>query len=182
MKRAWKWFSSALTIVSIITICLYVAPIPFFDYNNTTLVLESRQAQIAVAKALSVAVRGPTVELNTFKISRFLFKDGTSVDWLRYSSGALMYEPNSLKSITLGFFSRQFPVNIAKNIADSLEHNGFRVQIVTRPDSSFPEGHVVLVLSNAFQDKSGAGFGVIIRKHALRLGGPTPTRFMGWPS
>ena len=185
MKRAWRIFSSVFTIaglvVPLVIVLLRVVPLPLFEQNSATLMARDVKTQVAVARALSVVIGEPTAEFNTDAVHRFLFRDGTSVDYLvRVPEFKPMYPVTSLKSVVLSFFSGESPTRIAKDMRDSLRRDGYRVQIVTQPDPAFPDGSIVLVLSDVFQDESGAGFGIIVRKNALRVGGPQPTRFSGW--
>lgn len=185
MKKVWRIFSSVFTIVGLVVLVLYSVPLPFFEQNSSTLMVKDRKAQIAVAKALSFAIGEPIAVLNTAQVKRFLFKDGTSVDYLVVDSSQFqpMYYLTSLKSVVLPFFSGSTsPTEIARGIQGSLTADGYKVQIETRPDPAFPGGATVLILSDAFRDESGAGFGVIVRKHAFRVGGPRPNRFRRWSS
>jgi hypothetical protein len=179
----WLLFSQAFTVLGLIALFLYVMPLPFFDHNSATLMCAAPEKRIATARALSAALGHPAAELNTNDAQRFLFRDGTSVDSLVHPpSFALMYRMTALKSVVLGLFSATSPVEVARDVRGSLERDGFKVQLVTQPDSAFPDGATVLVLSDAFQSADDSGFGLIVRKHALRVGGQRATLFRGWPS
>src|SRR5688572_9304219 len=82
MNEMWLVFTQAFTLVSVIVMLLYLLPLPVFDRSNATLMCASLEMQIATARALSAAVGEPSVELNTNDVSRFLYRDGTSVDSL----------------------------------------------------------------------------------------------------
>jgi hypothetical protein len=178
----WLLFSQAFTVATLIALFLYVfLPLPLFDRNGTTVMCATQDKQLATARALAAAIGNPRVELNTSHLRRFLFGDGTSVDSLvdvpRFPA---LYNITSLKSIVLGLFSRTSPLAVANQIVASLKESGFTTQVIEHPDPAFPSGAIVLVLSEAFQKTPDVGFAVIIRKHALRVGGQRPKRFAGW--
>src|SRR3989344_3220191 len=151
MKHIWSRFSGAFTVVGLVTLALYFAPIPFFDHNSTTLVMPNQHAHACLARALAETIGEPTATLNTSHIRRYLFGDGTSVDFLPTPpTFKPMYQITSLKTITLGFFSGKSPIVVAEKMATLLHLSGFKIQIVTRPDPAFPKGSIVLLLSTAF--------------------------------
>ncbi|MBI1838908.1 MAG: hypothetical protein HYR95_01225 [Candidatus Colwellbacteria bacterium] len=174
-------FSQAFTVIGLVVLALHFLPIPLFDENSVTVIAPSIRAQVATAKAFSIAIGKPAVQLNTKDVSRYIFKDGTSVDFIICSpQPTFIYNVVALKQVTLGLFSRKSPTDVAEEIENSLKNDGYAVQIVTRPDSDIPDGDVVLVLSNAFRYDDGSGYGIIIRKHTLRIGGPNPIPFTSW--
>ena len=179
----WLIFAQVFTVVMVVPVVMYMAPMPFFDHNSVTLMLRDRTTQVATAKALATAIGTPTATLDTSNVQRFLFQDGTSVDSLVHAPPPYnqpMYSVTSLKSVILSFWSTKSPVDVAEKIAASLRADGYKTQTIVQPDSSFPTGSIVLVLSDAFQDNNGNGFGIIVRKHALRVGGESPKRFSDW--
>ena len=181
MVHMWLLFSQLFTVVVLITVLLYLMPLPFFDRSSATLMCASREKRIATARAISLALGKPTVELNTLAVERFLYKDGTSVDSLVAPPNfEPLYAVTALKSVVLGFFSRREPAHLAGRIVTSLKRDGYRTQLVSCPDAAFPDGATVLLLSDAFQNADHSGFGLIIRKHAFRIGGQRPARFKGW--
>lgn len=183
VKKVWIYFSSVLTVFGLIYLGLHIFSIPLFEENSTTLVLPTREAQIATAKALSAALGLPVRELNTPDVKRFLFSDGTSVDFVeRFNSSELMYRLTSLKQIILPLFSSVSPIDFSYEMAESLRRAGFKVQVIDHPDSAFEREKIIIVLSEAFKTDDDSGFGVLIRYPALFVGGPRPTPFTGWPN
>ncbi len=175
--KFWRPFSTVVTIVALIGVVMKLSPIPFFDSNATTLVLPTRLSQEETAKALATVIN-PAAVLNTPQVHRFMFDDVTSVDWLpKVPDFHPMYDIVALKTITLGFFSTSTPMEEARKIESFLKPN-YSVQVIEQPDPAFPSGSVVIVLSTAFECgpslDSAYGFGILIRKHALRIGGPRP--------
>lgn len=182
-----------------ITFILRELPIPFFEENSTTLIMPTRDSQWAVAKALTEVIGKPTAILDTDNVERFLFKDGTSVDYViepiddpNNPRDDLMYNILALKTIVLDFFDFfTTPFEKAAKIANALGDRGYITQIIYQPDKAFPTGSVVLILSNAFimdcpnmmkeieTSKNCYGAAILIRKHAFRVGGQKPK--MGSP-
>ena len=170
------------TILALILALKKWSPIPIFESNSVTLIYHSKAEQVATAKVLSTAIGFPLAELNTDNVDRFLFPDGTSVDYVKIKGRAeLLYEICALKTIVLGFFSRRSPVYVAEKIAASLINDGYKAYIIRQPDPAFPYGDIVIVLSDAFVLDQSVGNGIIVRKHAFRMGGPRPTPFKDFP-
>lgn len=181
--RLWRWFASVFTVLALAVLALDFIGVPIIDRNSATVMTASLRAQVATGKALAIAIGEPAAELNTADVRRFLFKDGTSVDVLPHQTTfPTMCELRGLKSIVLNLFSLQSPAKIAKKISDSLESDNFRTQVITQPDSAFPSGSVVLLLSDAFRHDDGTCFAVIVRKHTFRVGGQAATWFTKWPA
>jgi len=177
----WLLFSQVFTIIGLGGLLLYALPVPFFDRGNATVMSASREKQIATARALENAIGIPMVELNTEDVRRFIYRDGTNVDALvRSPTFELMYHVTALKSVVLSIFSRRLPLDVATDIENSLKRDGHKAQVVLQPDTAFPNGATILVLSDAFQSETNSGFGLIVRKHAFRVGGQRPSRFRGW--
>ncbi len=180
MKNFWIRVGVAVVIV---TVTLAMSQLPFREPNSVTLVLPSKGKQVATAKALAAVMGEPDMTLNTQKLDRFIFSDGTSVDLVKFlSEQELIYDVVALKTITLGFLSFKSPIEEAKKLADRLKREGYPAQVITRPDSAFPDGSIVLVLSDAFRANYNCqyGFAVLIRKNAFRVGGQRPQRFKGF--
>ncbi|MBI3638271.1 hypothetical protein HY227_00825 [Candidatus Wolfebacteria bacterium] len=187
LKALWKIlriFCYLFTVCGVLTlVAVKGCQIPLTESNGTTLVLADEKAQVATAKAISSAIGGPIYELDTQDVKRFLLNDGASVDWIAKPFFTPLYSVTSLKQVNLGIFSRMSPGETADNIRRSLVGDGYEVQLITRPDPAFPDGAVILILSTAFKNKEGSGFGIIVRKNALRVGGPRPTFWnTSWPS
>jgi len=168
--------------VGLTSLALALLFLPVLEHNSTTLMLPSEAARIATAEALSTVIGEPLYELNTNHVLRFLFNDGTSVDTLVQTPP---FQPLcrvvALKQVVLGFSSLRSPAKLAGAVEKSLVSRGFKTQIVLQPDPAFPQGNIVLVLSDAFIMDQGDGcFAFIIRKNALRVGGPLPTVFRGF--
>ena len=87
-----------------------------------------------------------------------------------------MYEIVALKTVVLRLFSSETPPEEAQKMQYELTAQGHSCQVIEQPDPAFPPGDIVIVLSDAYQTGSH-GFGVLIRKHALRMGGPRPVPF-----
>lgn len=181
MHDYWLLFAQVFTVVAVAVSLLYLTPLPFFDRNSATVICSSHEAHSATARALSIAIGKPRVELNTHQLLRLLYKDGTSVDSLiQAPTFSPMYKIVALKSIVLSLFSGTPPRKVADAIADSLRDEGYDVQLISQPDVAFPDGATVIVLSEAFRTAEHAGFGIIVRRHAFRIGGQRPARFKGW--
>ncbi|MFA5954347.1 MAG: hypothetical protein WC817_02310 [Patescibacteria group bacterium] len=178
--KVLHFFTTAFTLVALLTLAVRDLPIPFFDPNGTTLICDSQESQAAVTEAIATATGRPVGTLNTVRVLRFLFKEGTSVDALDGRPEFEWYKVIALKSIVLGLFSQEEPTDIAQAIVDSLRANDFRAEIITQPDSEIPDGSTVLVLSDAFRT-GDTGFGIIVRRNGLRIGGPVPKPLKYWP-
>ncbi len=175
-----------LLVILALVILVKIVPIPFVDRSATTLVMPTLRSQVALAKSLAKVIGKPTATLDTKHVQRFLYRDGTSVDWLAEPSEFTpMYNVVALKTIVIGFFRSFFvsPLEEATKIRMRLEWEGHRVQIVDRPDHAFPPGSIVLVLSEVFVDhlskenlniSSRYGAAILIRRHAFRVGGKRP--------
>ena len=155
----------------------------FMEENSVTFMLPTREDQIIVARSFAAAIGNPRYTFDT-QIKRFIFDDGTSVDWLSRSDPMPIYEIKVLKQIILFLFTFEHPIDRAKKIAEALkkENPDTRVQIITRPDVTCPEGSIILVLSDAYRFSETTGFAVLIRKNAWKTGCPRPTLFTSWPS
>lgn len=156
-----------------------MSPLPVIEHNSATVLNPSLGSQIATAKALATALGEPYAELHTDAVNRYLFKDGTSVDHVITDVPNLMYEIAALKSVVLGHFARRTPIDVAGRISEVLEEEGYPAQVIMQPDPAFPPGELILILSDAFRTTPNAGFGILIRRTALRIDGPIPDRFDG---
>ncbi len=171
----WIRFCELFTLVGLIWLATRSLPLPFFDRSGATLIGVSRASQIATARALAVAIGSPLAQLDTPDVRRFLFRDGTSVDHLVHAPHfVLSYRIVALKSIVIGFFSGQRPLHVANRICEALRNEGHDCEIIDHPDTSFAAGRAVILVSSAFCGDDGAGFGLIVRKHGLKMGGPRP--------
>jgi len=185
MLTAWLWFSSLCTVLFLLFIAIRggaaIAKIPIIDPNGVSVFGKTKKVQIAIARAMAKVIGDPAAILNTNFLDRYLFPDGTGVDYLKeITPSSQMYTPCAVKSVVLGLFSRKSPLVLAGEMKISLAADGFRTQIIWGADPAFPQGDIVLVLSEAFLLEPDHGFGVIIRKHALRIGGKQrPKRFTG---
>ncbi|GEM_PF-5800436 len=182
---AWGIFLTIVTILTFVIVLLKVLPVPFFDSNGSTLMMPTSESQRTMAMALAEVVGNPTATLDTEYAHRFLFRDGTVVDWLsRKPPFEPMYNVVALKTVVIGFFRCFFttPMKQASKLGEWLVSRGHRVQIVGQPDPAFPSGSVVLILSDAFEYKcqeedhahSGYGAAILIRRHAFLVGGQRP--------
>lgn len=109
--------------------------------------MPTRDGQEAVARALAEVVGKPFATLDTENVHRFLFGDGTSVDWLpKTPVFKPMYNLVALKTIVCYFCS---PAKQAAKFERTLVSRGHRVQIVKQPDPASPIGSVVLILSES---------------------------------
>jgi hypothetical protein len=173
----WLWIETVALVILVVREVLRRIPVPVFDHNSATLMCSSKNTQGLIARALSLAIGKPSVRLDTTQVDRYMFRDGTSIDYLRYDP-KLMYRVVALKSIVLPIWSRHNPEDIANKIASCLSsRGGYQCQVVLTPDSAFPPGDTVLLLSGAFAKPGSAGFGLIIRKHAFRIRGAKPVPF-----
>jgi hypothetical protein len=183
LQKVWRIFSTTVTISGLIVFVLWALPVPFFEHASATLMLPSTKAQVTTAWALASAIGKPGVELNTPDVERYLFSDGTSVDTLPEGHPWFtpMYTVIALKTITLSIVSGKEPLELAREVAVRYEASGYKVQIVSQPDRAFADGNCVLVLSDALQwPGCTCGPAILIRKNALRMGGPRPTTFKGF--
>lgn len=182
IRRFWHRITATVTVIAVTVVVLKLLPVPFFDRSGTTLMMPSEVSQVATATALAEAIGNPAATLDTPHVHRFLFKDGTSVDWLaKPPAFEPMYHVVALKSIVIGFWRSFFtsPYKNAERVRMRLERMGHKVQVAQQPDPAIPQGSVVLILSSAFmtQPLDGSrpyGIAILIRKHAFRIGGPTP--------
>ena len=180
--RMWGWFSSIFTILGIIVLIVRQLPLPFFDYNGTTIMFRNERAQISTAKALGAVIGKPDAELNTKEVLRILFREGTSLDVLVHPPAFNpLYEIVALKSVVLPFWSRKSADGEAEKMAKIFRQDGFRTQIIVQPDFAFPPRNVVLLLSDALCHDDDLRFGsaIVIRNHALRIGGQLPRLIFG---
>lgn len=176
--QSWLWFAQAFTVLTAFFLLAKKIGIPISESNGTTLLCNDWRRQRAVAQALEAVSERAPLTLNTSDVSRFLFSDGTSVDFLAPdASFTPPYPATALKQIVLPLLSRKAPKDVANKIATVLRGTGYTVTVISRPDSEIPGGDTVLIFSDAFQEKRcGTGFGIIVRKNALRIGGPKPKR------
>jgi len=172
----WLWVAQAIAIVSVLVFILRRLGIPVIESNSTTLMCRSEQAQKAVTQALSACLGAP-MRFDTAGIARFLLRDGTSVDWIRGKlSQQAPYEIIGLKQVVLPLFSRLQPFDVAKRMGVELEAGGYPFLLLDQPDPAFPQGTLVILCSSALHNANGnSGSAILIRKNALRMGGPRPT-------
>lgn len=185
VQRSWHRATAAVTLITVVVLVLQTLPVPFFDRGGTTLMMPSEVSQVATVVALAEVMGNPVATLDTPHVHRYLFKDGTSVDWLpKPPAFEPMYDVIALKSEVIGFWRSFFvsPSREAERVRMRLERMGHKVQIVQQPDPAVPQGSVVIILSSAFMTSplNGSrpfGIAILIRKHALHsiwIGGPTP--------
>lgn len=179
MKRAYLILVHAVAIAAMLVFLAGLAPVPFFDQSGTTLLCRDKVVQVGVAKALAATLGNPTGVLDTDEVDRYFFRDGTSVDYVKSRRVNIPYQVVALKQIVLPFFTTRTPMGEIQRMLAG--HDLGNVQIEQQPDRAFPEGSVVLIFADSFRSASGSGFGVIVRKHAFRVGGPVPASFTGWP-
>jgi len=188
--KSWRIVSSAVSVLVLLyglqMLVQSAIGIPFYDQGGTTLMLDNKESQIATASALAKAIGMPGATLNTDRIERFLFSDGTSVDYLNVGP---FFNPRykivALKQIVLPYWSFKKPIDIAEVMKQQPKLKEWGVWVDTQPDQAFPDGDIVIVTSNAFRYVSNTadcryGFAILIRKHALHLGGPRPVPFHGF--
>lgn len=159
---------------------------PFFEKNSTTLLFSTKEAQVAAAKSLVPALGNPQVILDTAEVDRYIFSDGTSVDYVKSDRIKMYYPVVALKQIVIPFWMFwKSPESMADAILNSLDPaQSTTAQIFTLPDNAFPKGKVVLLFAQPFKNQANAGFGYIIRRHKLQIGGKPPSIFFlqGWPN
>lgn len=182
MRRFWHRITATVTLITAVVVVLELLPAPFFDRSGTTLMMPSEVSQVATAVALAEVIGKPIATLDTPHVHRFLFKDGTIVDWLaKPPAFESMYHVVALKTVVIGFW-RSFltnPYKEAERVRMRLEQMEHKVQLVQQPDPAVPQGSVVLILSSAFMTapldgSQPYGSAILIRKHAFRIGGPAP--------
>jgi hypothetical protein len=180
MSHIWILFCEIFTVAGLIGLVLKkCAPLPLFDQNGVTLVCSTKEKQITTAKMLALAIGDPIAELNTHEVHRFLFRDGTSVDWLTDEKHEYLgYDVIALKSIVLGLFSSRSPLEIVSKMRAS---DGYDANICPHGDKAFPFGDILIYTSRTFMiEHDHCGFGIIVRKHAFRIDGPRPVPFKGF--
>lgn len=178
----WLVAAQAVTVVVILLAVARQLGIPFIEHSSATLLCGGEDAQYWTARALAGVLGDPPMILNTATVDRYLMRDGTSIDYVRFDADAPpVYRIAALKQIVLPLWARKTPRDIAEGVRAALADAGYGVQVISRPDPAFPEGAIILVLSDAFtDDEDEYGFGILIRKSAFRVGGQRPQRFKGW--
>ena len=181
LQDIWLLFSEVFTVVGLVLLALKMLPLPIFDRNGTTLMCASKEKQVATAKRIALLIGNPIAELNTETVHRFLFKDGTSVDWLvGFPHQDMPYQVVALKSIVYGLFSKGPMKNIPWGRLSKQDWAWFKR--ANPPDPAFGKEDIMLFLAEEFETTENAGFGLLIRKHAFRISGPRPKPFKGWPA
>lgn len=182
MRKTWLAFCQLFTILFLAWYTTHLARLPVFESNGTTLLHADQKTQQAVAEALSVPLGDPGVTLDTPDIKRYLFEDGTSVDALSARAAKeAPYPVVALKQIALPIFSHRTPQTVASEMRSVLQQNGFANSLVlAQPDPAIAAGDIVILFSDAFRNQTGSGYAVLVRKNALRINGPRPTRFHSW--
>ncbi len=178
LKKSLNFFFCGIGMIWTVGFFISLLPIPIFESNSTTLMCPSKQAQEATAAALAQVLGKPTGQLNTGKIDRFLFADGTSIDFLKQTESPThwaSYDIGALKTIVLPPSAGLSPQQAAQSMESVLKSKGFLIDIMQQPDPAFPAGNIVIVKSNAFcSNQYPTGFAILIRKKAVLIGGPTP--------
>lgn len=171
LRKLCRWACYVFTCGWVVLHLLnLVLPVPYLEANTgVTLIFSSKQAQGAVANALAVTMGVKSPTLNTETLDRFLFPGG-SLDFLRHPDPEHMYEPVALYYVLV-----DDPIASAATFTAELEKEGIKGnQADPQPDKAFRKGDVVLVLSSAFRDADGSGFGFLFRKKSLWIHGPRP--------
>ena len=179
LQHLWLLFCEIFTVIGLVVLALRMLPLPIFDRNGTTLMCASKEKQIATAKKLALLIGNPIAELNTKTVHRFLFKDGTSVDWLvGFSHQDLPYQVVALKSVVYGLFSKGPMENVPWGTLTKQDWLWFRK--INPPDPAFGKEDVMLFLAEEFKTGDNVGFGLLVRKHSFRIKGPRPVPFKGF--
>ena len=135
---------------------------------------------LARAREFADTVGNPVATLDTAHLKRFLFHDGTSVDLLLQPiPGNPPFVPKVLIQHILPFWENPDPLTRASYWARNICGEDANLWAHTLPDPAFRQGDIVLVL---LPDDKEMGWGHIFRRHALRIRGPKPKLFRGWPT